>query len=230
MLRDLMDGPCGIFPVLAGDFEMYTMFVKKSEDLERVSEHWAQAVLQGLNAVVWYFVWPCQREDADTIPGCVNEQSFFALQRRMERVGLRSGWPHPSTLYRQLCGKLWLPQMSLHSEWGVPATVKVQFADIKRDGQAAAKRAIDSLMFVGAQRGTSKQQSAKDFHGVAKLGFSWQGDDVLPFIGIGNLSRVLQRLLNQPGSEQLHCFAAWPFVLPRRKLFGILFQWFSMSI
>ena len=210
MLRDLMDGPSGIFTVLTGDFEMYTVFVQKSEDLEAISEHWAQAVLgAGLNTVAWYFVWPCQRADADTIPGCVGEQRFFALQQRMERAGIRSGWPHPSTLYRQLCGKLWLPQMSLHKEYRVPTTVKVHFADVRRDAQAAAKRAIDSLLVIGAHKGSSTMP-ANGFHGVAKLGFSWQGDDVLPFVGILNLSRVLQRLLNQPGSEQLHCFAAWP--------------------
>ena len=40
--------PVGFFPVLAGDFEVYTIFVQKSEDLDSISEHWAQAVLQGL--------------------------------------------------------------------------------------------------------------------------------------------------------------------------------------
>eukprot|EP00435_Cladocopium_sp_Y103_P013064 s2187_g3.t1 len=206
MLRDLVDGPSGIFPVLAGDFEVYTVFVQKSEDLDSISENWVQAVLQGLNTVAWYFLWPCQRADADTMPGCVNERRFFSLQQRMERAGLRSGWPHPSTLYRQLCGKLWLPQMSLNKEWRVPTTVKVQFADVRRDAEAAAKKAIDALLLIGAKQNTSSIQSADGFYGVAKLGFSWQGDDVLPFAGILNLSRVLQRLLNQPGGEQLHCF------------------------
>ena len=211
MLRDIVDGAHGIFPVIAGDFELYTVFVKTSEDLDRISEHWAQAVLQGLNTVVWYLLWPCQRADADAIPGCVNEQRFFALQQRMERAGLRSGWPHPSTLYRLLCGKLWLPQMSLHKEWRVPATVKVQFADVRTDAKAAAERAIESLLFIRARMDDASNMlgsvGPKSFCGVAKLGFSWQGDDVLPFVGIDNLTRVFQRLLNQPGSEQLHCLA-----------------------
>merc|ERR1712107_297923 len=43
------------------------------------------------------------------------------------------------------------------------------------------------------------------FRGVAKLGFSWQGDDVLPFQGVENLTRVLTRLLEQDQSEQLLC-------------------------
>merc|ERR1719223_2523323 len=45
--RDLVDGRCGLFPSLAGEFELYTAFVKHSSDLEGLSEHWAQAALQG---------------------------------------------------------------------------------------------------------------------------------------------------------------------------------------
>ena len=108
MLRDLVDGDGGVYSTLAGEFEMYCVFVKQSKDLEIVSENWAQAVLGGMNQVVWYFLWPCSRSDADSISGCVNEQTFFDMQQRMERAGLRSGWPHPLTLYRQLAGKTWI--------------------------------------------------------------------------------------------------------------------------
>ena len=69
-----------------------------------------------------------------------------------------NGWKGPglevvghtqALLYRLLCGKLWLPQMSLHKEWRVPATVKVQFADVRTDAKAAAERAIESyFLFV----------------------------------------------------------------------------------
>lgn len=208
MLLDLVDGPYGIMLLIPGEFEAYTVFVKRSEDLDvKGLEHWAQAVLWGVNTVVWYFVWPCQRSDADSVAGCVSERQFFTFQRRMERLGLRSGWPHPSTLYQQLCGKLWIPQMSLQREWRIPPTVKVQYADVTRDARAAAKRAIRSLLLIGGQIdtwATPADDCFDSFHGVVKLGFSWQGDDVLPFVGIENLARVLRRLLNQ-GSEPLNC-------------------------
>ncbi|CAJ1377882.1 unnamed protein product [Effrenium voratum] len=200
MLRDLVDGPCGLFPVLAGEFELYTVFIKRSADLEAVLEHWAQAVLQGINTVVWYFLWPCLRRDADTEAGCVREKLFFDLQRRMERVGLRSGWPHPSMLYRQLCGKLWVSQMCLNKGFRVPPTVTVHYTDVRSDPHAAAQQALSSLERLRARLG-----GAGAARGVAKLGFSWQGDDVLPFDGVDNLARVLCRLLGKQGSEQLTC-------------------------
>ena len=208
MLLDLVDGQHGMMTSIPGEFEIYTLFITDSKDLRvKGREHWAQAVLKGVNTVVWYFVWPCQRSNADTFAGCVNERDFFAFQQRMERVGLRSGWPHPSTLYRQLCGKLWVPQMSLHKEWCVPPTLRVQYVDIRRDAVAAARRAIESLSLI-SKTALAKPDCLDDFRGVVKLGFSWQGDDVLPFVGIHNLARVLRRLVDQPGGEQLNCLVA----------------------
>lgn len=43
------------------------------------------------------------------------------------------------------------------------------------------------------------------FRGVVKLGFSWQGDDVLPFQGLRSLVDCLGNLFNQRQSEQLVC-------------------------
>lgn len=199
MLQDILDGPCGVFATLPGDFELYTVFVRASKDLEGISEHWAQAVLQGLNTVAWYFLWPCQGSE---LPGCVDEKQFFALQQRMERVGIRSGWPHPSALYRQLCGKLWVAQMSLNEAFRVPATVRVHCADVRNDPMTTALTAIQGLLRLCGQ-----SMAVEEFRGVTKLGFSWQGDDVLPFIGPENLARVLQTLLDQPQSEQPNCLA-----------------------
>ncbi|CAE7558155.1 unnamed protein product [Symbiodinium natans] len=211
MLRDLMDGECGVFPSLAGEFELYTVFVQRSADLETLSENWAQAVLAGINQVVWYFLWPCPRSDADQVAGCVREHSFFQLQQRMERVGLRSGWPHPSMLYCQLAGKLWIPQMSLNRDYRVPPTVRVHHADVRRDPLAAAQHAIDDLLWLRREVwGDTPAENAfntSTVRGVAKLGFSWQGDDVIPFAGVENLGRVLCRLAGQ-NNEQLTCVAA----------------------
>ena len=211
MLRDLLDGECGVFPVLAGEFELYTVFVRHSEDLDRLSEHWAQAVLAGKNQVVWYFLWPILRVHADGVAGCVREQSFFAAQRRMERVGLRSGWPHPLGLYRQLVGKLWVPQMSLNRDFRVPPTVRVHHADVCRDSAGAARQAISDLLWLRHEVwgcGEAAARTNSDLRGVAKLGFSWQGDDVIPFAGAESLEQVLGRLLTEHGSEQLSCLAA----------------------
>merc|ERR1712080_602413 len=45
----------------------------------------------------------------------------------------------------------------------------------------------------------------KDFKGVVKLGFSWQGDDVLPFQGVASLVTNLGRLYAANNNEQFIC-------------------------
>lgn len=205
LLRDLVDGPCGPYAELAGEFEAFTAFVRFSSDLDKLSAHWAQAALRGTNTAAWYFLWPQQRVAADQTGGSVREQRFFALCQRMERAGIRSGWPHPSSLYRQLCGKLWIPAMSLCREHGLPPTTRVQYADVRVDPLRAAERALTSLAAIRREVWGQPPVSPSEFRGVAKLGFSWQGDDVLPFHGVDNLARVLRRLLEQRHSEQLLC-------------------------
>lgn len=205
MLRDLIDGECGVYPSLAGEFEAFTAFVQSSADLERISARWAREALSGHNAAVWYFLWPVQREDPDLPAGCVNEQSFFSLCQRLERAGLRSGWPHPCSLYRQLCGKLWVPALSLCPEFRVPPTTRVQYADVKSNVKRAALQALERLKQIRGEVWNQPSPPAEDFRGVVKLGYSWQGNDVLPFQGVENLERVLVTLFEQPGSTQLVC-------------------------
>lgn len=206
LLRDLVDGPCGMYATLAGEFEVYTVFVRCTLDVERISAHWAQAALHGANTVAWYFLWPQQSVFADRTGGCIREKALFALAQRMERCGIRSGWPHPSSLYRQLCGKLWIPQMSLNRDFRVPPTTRVQYADVSADAGRAADQAVAALRAIRREIwGDAEAVPEGELRGVAKLGFSWQGDDVLPFRGAENLARVLVRLLEQKKSEQVLC-------------------------
>eukprot|EP00811_Abedinium_folium_P035072 NODE_7899_length_1541_cov_2.890382.p2 GENE.NODE_7899_length_1541_cov_2.890382~~NODE_7899_length_1541_cov_2.890382.p2 ORF type:complete len:298 (+),score=92.87 NODE_7899_length_1541_cov_2.890382:442-1335(+) len=123
----------------------------------------------------------------------------------MERVGLRSGWPHPSHLYRQLCGKLWIPAMSLNREYHVPPTTRVHYADVRTDAWRAAEQAIGQLRAIHREVWGAERKATEELAGVVKLGFSWQGDDVLPFRGIDNLVRVLMRLAEQRSSQQVLC-------------------------
>lgn len=214
--RDLVDGRYGVFPALAGEFEMYTAFVRHSAELERISEHWAQAVLHGRNAVAWYFLWPQQSARAEETAGCVGERQLFELCGRMERVGVPSGWPHPASLYRQLSGKLWLPSMSLGREFRVPPTTRVQVADARRDARGAAERALEALLRLrrGVWGGPAPAPGElRELRGVAKLGFSWQGDDVLPFRGAENLGRVLARLLLERRHGE-HCLCLVQELVP----------------
>lgn len=144
--------------------------------------------------------------------GCVNEREFFALCQRMERFGIRTGWPHPSQLYRQLCGKLWIPQMCLNRDYRVPPTTRVHFQEFFADPNGVADRAIRCLgvlwqkLWSGddALLGASLLPPEK-FRGVAKLGFSWMGKDVWPFEGSESLVKALRTLFAQEDSQQLVC-------------------------
>merc|ERR1712137_424904 len=184
----------------------------------------AEATLQGMNTVAWYFLWPTQSINAEKAGGCVREQNFFDLCQRVERVGIRSGWPHPSHLYRQLCGKLWIPQMSLNKEYRVPPTTRVHGADVRADARFAAEQAIHRLLGIRREIWGEKDIPVDDFKGVAKLGFSWQGDDVCPFSGVDNLMNVLLKLFEQRHSQQVLCLvqAMIPDVVCEHRIFNFL--------
>eukprot|EP00811_Abedinium_folium_P025421 NODE_3631_length_2007_cov_9.115957.p1 GENE.NODE_3631_length_2007_cov_9.115957~~NODE_3631_length_2007_cov_9.115957.p1 ORF type:complete len:559 (+),score=132.98 NODE_3631_length_2007_cov_9.115957:96-1772(+) len=210
MLCDLLDGPCSVHRTLPGEYEAYTVFVRCSEDLTLISEQWARWVLRGFHAAAWYFLWPTAiPPGVEQRPGCVCERAFFALAQRLERAGIRSAWPHPSQLYRLLCGKLWVPQMSLNRDYRVPPTVRVHFQEFAADSGSAVRTALQRL--AEAQRliwgeAASDASSPETIRGVAKLGFSWMGKDVIGFIGAAKLEQALRRLLfGTGGSEQVVC-------------------------
>eukprot|EP00747_Dinoflagellata_sp_TGD_P046064 gnl/TRDRNA2_/TRDRNA2_144213_c1_seq1.p1 gnl/TRDRNA2_/TRDRNA2_144213_c1~~gnl/TRDRNA2_/TRDRNA2_144213_c1_seq1.p1 ORF type:complete len:299 (+),score=31.21 gnl/TRDRNA2_/TRDRNA2_144213_c1_seq1:522-1418(+) len=123
----------------------------------------------------------------------------------MEQESIRTGWPHSSNLYRLLCGKLWIPQMSLHPEYKVPPTTRVHVADFRHNHEYAATRALHSLMQLRYRVWGREQIPLDEFRGVVKLGFSWCGGDVLPFTGVKSLVQNLSRLFDQPSSEQIVC-------------------------
>jgi len=202
---DLFDGPCSVHERLLGEFEVYTVFVRGTEDLDMVDPSKLRARLRGRSVTAWYFVWPSVRQEADHHSGCVCERRFFAFCARAERASLRSGWPHAAHLYRLLCGKLWVPQMCLHKEYHVPPTTRVHYAEFKAHRRKAAARALDGLMRLRKLIWSREPVAPEAFRGVVKLGFSWQGDDVLPFQGLASLVNNLARLFEQHHSEQTVC-------------------------
>ena len=121
-------------------------------------------------------------------------KSVFELLQAMERVPLRTGWPHMSYLYRQLCGKLWIPQICLNAEYRVPPTTRLYYADFRRNEVGASTRALRCIMKLRKKIWGTAESSIESFQGVVKLGFSWGGMDVLPFKGVASLVRNVQKL------------------------------------
>jgi len=200
---DLFDGPCSMGKLLPGEFEVFTVFIRCTADLTKLQPQQLRSMLGGRNVVAWYFVWPstCSAEGA----GYVSEQDFFSVCRSMEAASIRTGWPHESSLYRQLCGKLWVAEMSLNKDYWVPPTTRVQLSEFKADGRQAATRALETLMQLRSSVWGKEPVPFEDFKGVAKLGFSWCGSDVLPFRGLNSLVSNLGKLFGSSDVESTVC-------------------------
>mmetsp|Transcript_80231 Transcript_80231/g.253472 ORF Transcript_80231/g.253472 Transcript_80231/m.253472 type:complete len:356 (-) Transcript_80231:93-1160(-) len=200
---------------LPGEYEIYTVFVRESADLKKLDPRHLRAKLKGRNVVAWYFVWP----SVDG-PGFVAEDEFFALCQAMERIPIRTAWPHESHLYRILCGKLWVPQMCLNKDFRVPPTTRVHLAEFRRNSHNAAARALSVLTRLRQAIWGWKPVQLEDFRGVVKLGFSWGGLDVLPFQGLASLARTLRRLFSHHRNLNVVCLVQEmvPHVVGERRV------------
>merc|ERR1719282_445322 len=146
MLLDLFEGPSSMSEHIPGEYEILTVFVRKTEDLARIDPSSLLGKLNGQNITAWYFLWPDVRNEEDNRAGCVCERFFFLLSQRMERAAIRTCWPHLSHLYRLLCGKLWVPQMCLNPNFRVPPTTRVHYAEYRRHPHKAVSRVFNCLM------------------------------------------------------------------------------------
>lgn len=174
-----------------GRYEVHSAFVRSTADLELIGVQVA-ASMRGRRRAALYFLWPTQRPSVEIrMPGCVGEAALFPLMDRMEGAGVRTCWPHNSKLYRELSGKTWVPRMSRgRPDMRVPATASLTCADFDKEPLEAAEKAIAELQAISGQR------DAATCRGVAKLGFSWMGEDVRPFTGAAELAKVLTQFFD----------------------------------
>merc|ERR1712039_9125 len=95
--------------------------------------------------------------------------------------------------------------MCLNRSFRVPPTTRLHYAEFRRHPHRAISRCFDSLMRLRKLVWDKEPVEPESFKGVVKLGFSWQGDDVLPFQGLDSLMNNIRRLYEQPRSEQTIC-------------------------
>jgi len=93
----------------------------------------------------------------------------------------------------------------LNIAYRVPPTTRVHFQEFATDPVVAAGGAIQRLSELQRELWGEEPTEAAAFRGVVKLGFSWQGKDVKPFVGEAALADALRSLLMQKGSKQLVC-------------------------
>jgi len=203
MLVDLFDGPGSMGEVMPGEYEVYTFFVRSSEDLTRIRGDLVRGMLKAPNISAWYFLRPTKHSVHDG--GYVSDYEFFEMCQLVERAGVPTGWPQATHLHRVLSGKFWTPQMSLNADFRVPATSRVHYQEFAEFGDEASKSALEALLDIRQSVRSGTRPPVEEVKGVVKLGFSWDGEDVLPFHGVQSLTRVLERVFEQPNSTQIVC-------------------------
>merc|ERR1712196_17552 len=93
-MNDLLMGPNSVNEKLPGEYEIYTVFIRRTSDLRRLDPRQLRAMMKGKNVIAWYFVWPstCDNSDWEFRAGnFVDEKDFFQLVQAMEHVPLRTG-------------------------------------------------------------------------------------------------------------------------------------------
>jgi len=186
-----------------GNYEVYSAFVRGTTDLPSLTTMPLTSMLQGRRRAALYFLWPTQRPAHEQrYCGTVGERELLHLMEHMETAGVSTCWPHPVTLYRQLAGKLWVSRLGVMApNLGVPPTVEVKRAAWEADATAAAHGVLLELQKLRQEVYGGSARSVDEYHGVAKLGFSWQGEGVQPFVGVAGLVKALGCLLEGASVE-----------------------------
>jgi len=208
MLLDVLAGPGSVHALLAEEaaYEVHSAFIRSTTDLELLGPSMINA-MRGRHRAGLYFLWPTQRAVVERrLSGAVAEPALFALMHRMEAAGVQSCWPHTASLYRQLAGKLWVPRVSMRRpELRTPKTVQLDMVQWQEDPKAAAEKALLELQQQCTRTSDCQCPNSESFWGVAKLGFSWMGEDVLPFTGAAELLPVLQQHLEGGAQQDAVC-------------------------
>ena len=208
LIHDVLHG-CGSFREFfgsAGNYEIFTIFVKTSKHLDAINVNTLSDSLRGKQKAALYFLWPTQNQRCETNDGIVPAAALQSLMHRMEKAGIKTCWPHPADLYFELVSKSWVlqHQQCKHLDFKVPPTTFVRKQDLQpgKEAQQAAA-AIEQLQSLSRLRGKTPR-SKENYLGVVKLGYSWMSHGVIPFVGEDSLGMALLKLLDGASSDT-HC-------------------------
>eukprot|EP00404_Azadinium_spinosum_P001284 CAMPEP_0180434450 /NCGR_PEP_ID=MMETSP1036_2-20121128/9961_1 /TAXON_ID=632150 /ORGANISM="Azadinium spinosum, Strain 3D9" /LENGTH=605 /DNA_ID=CAMNT_0022440323 /DNA_START=66 /DNA_END=1883 /DNA_ORIENTATION=+ len=200
-----------VFQNLGPRYEVISAFVRSSEELDILSSTPLRHLLRGHCMGALYFLWPISFQDGHKSPAYVERERLLSLMGRMEATGIPTRFPHPSHLYRVLASKEWTAQTCLHPLLCVPLTVRVARQAVACDPARAAMGALQALERLSKVRaewgrcatGDPAEVAAADVdkvgEGVAKLGWSWEAMDVMPWRDQRQLQAALSSLAEQPG-------------------------------
>lgn len=200
MLLDVLEGPGSPHSAFAeqGSYEVHSAFIRSSADLTPAASA-LSASLRGRRCAGLYFLWPTQRPAVERrMPAAVSGPGLLDAMNSLESLGIRTCWPHPSPLYRQLAGKMWVARASRERpDLRVPPAVMLEYTQFQADPRGTAERAIEELRRLRMTTApTATAESTGPLRGLVKLGFSWMGEDVRPFTGVDELEGVLRQMLD----------------------------------
>eukprot|EP00755_Sulcionema_specki_P024053 Sspe_Gene.14634::Locus_5071_Transcript_1_1_Confidence_1.000_Length_1736::g.14634::m.14634 len=188
-----------VYLKLGPSYEVLSIFICQSSDLDRIQGPSVAGMMRAQRKAGCYYLWPVAWQDGHGgQPGYVEKDAFFRMMRSMEAAGVASRHPHPSNLYYQFASKNWTSTMCLCPRFHVPITIKVNRALLLQNPMAAATNALRAMQ---ALQGDSAETDLNKIRGVAKLGFSWEAQDVYGFVGVKRLASRLERLVEQAGLE-----------------------------
>ena len=131
------------------------------------------------------------------------EREVFALMERIEALGVKSRFPVPANLYRQLCGKQIYAQQCSDPEKQVPISVNVNWCDLKQNPLAAAHNALSTMRRLKRELYPAENSDINE--GVVKLGFSWAGIDIMKWTEVEGLAEkmmeIVEKCTRQKGTQ-----------------------------
>jgi hypothetical protein len=219
-----------LYPLVGANYEILNIFIERSADLARIDEKTISMMLSGRHVSAMYFLWVTAFDDVSSGAMCpaggfVRQDTFFALQGRMEGIGIPTRFPHPSQLLRTIISKELYAYLCMQPELMLPACIRVNRATVLADPTSAAKKALATLrdvtaavitkrkqynVMLGSANGVADDDELVDIHpdghqhdpllprgGVAKLGFSWEAMDVRTFAVGDNDVQSLARQMQE---------------------------------
>jgi len=184
------------------DAEVFTLFLKSSEDAAKFQEEKLLHDMTGNHRCGMYYLWPTQKSYASDKPAYCEERSFFSLMERVEAMGIPSRYPAPAHLYRQLCGKLLYTSLCMHKEYKIPASVRIYASEWLDDEDET----IDNALYALNQVRRNLWDKGPCTSGVVKLGFSWMGQDVVKFNSRDDFREKLRVIFGTVNQIPTSCF------------------------
>ena len=184
LIQELLD------TVLSKNFEVFTIYIEHSSELEKVSHLHLFHCLRGKTKLGMYFLWGSNN---DSKPGYVIASDLIHLMERLESVGVVTKYPNHSSLYRAITSKEYQSTLCVCPKLNIPPTVSVPVSLVLSSLDSAVANILKSLQTIKKH---VQESDAPITNGVVKVGNEWMGDGVRAFAGAEDLKAKLLAMLD----------------------------------